>query len=275
MPATKFIAFICLGDSLTVGYRPLGSHGYRGTPYTDTLEPMARARLQEHGLKGYEAFFINKGISGDSTDGMLGRFRIGVEAESPDYVIIWAGINDLYAGREPRHVMEKLKRLYAKTLEIGAGPIACTLTPTEADDQMNTRISTLNALIIEHCDGEGLRVVDLFSSLAGPDGRLSPVYSDDGVHLSPQGYAAVARTVYSTMFYGGWPRTRSIYNGPTYIRGEAWECLRREVAEDAAKEGKGGPAWSNAATAAPKYHETKQRRLPGTPAWWTHVSSRS
>lgn len=188
---------MCLGDSLTVGYQsPSPYGGYVETPYTDMLEPMSRARLQELGLKGHEAFFINKGINGDSTDGMLGRFRTSVEAERPDYVIIWAGINDLYAGREPRQVVENLKRLYARTLEAGAGPIACTLTPTEADDRMNSRISELNTLMTEHCDGEGIRVVDLFSSLAGPDGRLNTVYSNDGVHLSLQGYAAVALTVF-------------------------------------------------------------------------------
>lgn len=188
---------MCLGDSLTVGYQsPSPYGGYAETPYTDMLEPMARARLQELGLKGYEAFFINKGINGDSTDGMLGRFRTSVEAERPDYVIVWAGINDLYGGRRPGDVMENLRRLYARTLEIGARPVACTLTPTESDDHMNTQIRELNSLIMEQCDGEGFRVVDLFSSLEGPDGRLSPVYSNDGVHLSLQGYAAVARTVF-------------------------------------------------------------------------------
>jgi len=197
MPTTRFVAFVCLGDSLTVGYQsPSLYGGYVETPYTDMLEPMARVRLQEMGLKGYEAFFINKGINGDSTDGMLGRFRTSVEAERPNYVIIWAGINDLYAGREPGQVMENLTRLYARTLETGSKPIACTLTPTEADDHMNSRIRELNALITEHCDEKGIRLVDLFSSLAGPDGRLNPPYSDDGVHLSPQGYAAVARTVF-------------------------------------------------------------------------------
>jgi lysophospholipase L1-like esterase len=197
MPATRFVAFVCLGDSLTVGYRsPSHYGGYAETPYTDMLEPMARVRLQELGLKGYEAFFINKGINGDSTDGMLGRFRTSVEAERPDYVIIWAGINDLYAGRKPGQVMENLVRLYARAIDAGAKPVACTLTPTEADDGINTRITELNALVAEHCDKKGIRMVDLFSSLAGPGGRLNPLYSDDGVHLSPQGYAAVARTVF-------------------------------------------------------------------------------
>jgi acyl-CoA thioesterase-1 len=197
MPADGFIAFVCLGDSLTVGYQsPSHYGGYAETPYTDMIEPMARVRLRELGLKGYEAFFVNKGINGDSTDGMLGRFRMSVESERPNYVIIWGGINDLYAGREPGQVVENLKRLYARTLETGAGPVACTLTPTEADDRMNSRIRELNALITAHCDGEGIRVVDLFSSLAGPDGRLNSVYSNDGVHLSLQGYVAVAHAVF-------------------------------------------------------------------------------
>ena len=197
MPATRVVAFVCLGDSLTVGYQsPSPYGGYVETPYTDMLEPMTRVRLQELGLKGYEAFFINKGINGDSTDGMLGRFRTSVEAERPDYVIIWAGINDLYAGREPGQVMENLTRLYARALETGSKPIACTLTPTEADDSMNSRIRELNALITEHCDDKGIRIVDLFSSLAGPDGRLNPLNSDDEVHLSLQGYSAAARTMF-------------------------------------------------------------------------------
>jgi hypothetical protein len=54
------------------------------------------------------------------------------------------------------------------------------------------------------------------------------------------------------------------------MRGEAWRCRKKEVAEDAAKEGKGGPAWFNVATAAPKYLETKQKRSQDTQVLSTH-----
>jgi hypothetical protein len=37
------------------------------------------------------------------------------------------------------------------------------------------------------------------------------------------------------------------------------KCQKREVAEDAVKEGKGGLEWSSAVTAAPKYLVIKQR----------------
>jgi hypothetical protein len=47
------------------------------------------------------------------------------------------------------------------------------------------------------------------------------------------------------------------------------KCQRKEVAEDAAKEGKGVLAWFSAATAAPKYHEIKQKERPNTHLWLT------
>jgi len=47
------------------------------------------------------------------------------------------------------------------------------------------------------------------------------------------------------------------------------KCLKKEVAEDAAKEGKGVPAWFSVASAAPKYHEIKQKEQPNTHPWLT------
>ena len=49
------------------------------------------------------------------------------------------------------------------------------------------------------------------------------------------------------------------------------KCRRREVAVDAAREGKGDPAWFNVATVAPKYHEIKRKELQSSTAWSTHV----
>jgi hypothetical protein len=44
-------------------------------------------------------------------------------------------------------------------------------------------------------------------------------------------------------------------------------CLRKEAAEDAVREGKGDPAWSNAAIAEPKYLEIKQNARQGILVW--------
>ena len=45
------------------------------------------------------------------------------------------------------------------------------------------------------------------------------------------------------------------------------KCLKKEVAEDAAKEGKGVPVWFSVASAAPKYHVIKQKERPNTHPW--------
>lgn len=143
-----------------------------------------------------EIFFINKGINGDSTEGMLGRFKTSVELEKPDYTIIWAGINDLFGGRDPQQVMENLKRLYDKTKDIGSVPIACTLSPVEGLDLINQMIKDLNKTIVNYCDVEGIMWVDLFSALVGCDGQLNSIFSNDGAHLTSEGYQTVARTIF-------------------------------------------------------------------------------
>lgn len=151
--------------------------------------------IQKRGIENTTIFFVNKGINGDSTDGMLGRFMTSVEFEKPNYTIIWGGINDLFAGRAPLQVMENLKKLYKRTKEIDSIPIACTLTPVEGPDLMNQKIRDLNKLIVDNCDLEGIRWVDLFSALVDCNGKLESRFSNDGAHLTSFGYQTVAQTI--------------------------------------------------------------------------------
>jgi lysophospholipase L1-like esterase len=180
-----------------VGYQnPTPYGGYTETPYTDYLAAMTRAELQKRGIHNLNVFFINKGINGDSTDGMLGRFATSVEYEKPEYTIIWGGINDLFGGRQLLEILENLKKLYLRANEIESIPIACTLTPVEGPDFINQRIRELNQIITHHCDLEGIRWVDLFSALVSCIGKLESRFSNDGAHLTSFGYQMVAQTIY-------------------------------------------------------------------------------
>jgi lysophospholipase L1-like esterase len=180
-----------------VGYQtPSPYGGYSETPYTDYLAVMTRAELQKRENDNLNVFFINKGINGDSTDGMLGRFTTSVEYEKPEYTIIWGGINDLFGGRRPSDVLENLKKLYLRVNKIESISIACTLTPVEGPDFINQRIRELNQIIPHHCDLEGIRWVDLFSALVDCNGRLESRFSNDGAHLTSFGYQMVAQTIF-------------------------------------------------------------------------------
>jgi len=184
-----FFVVVALGDSLTAGYRTLDPYAVDPrVPYPAQLEALLRERLGGR----VQAFVVNAGVNGDSTDGMLWRFGQAVAPERPDAVVVWGGINDLGAGRTPEAVMANLARLYAKCGEINAKPVACTLTPTR---RTGPNMRELNDSIRAHASEKGLALADLFPALSDDNGNLKAEYSDDGVHLTPAGYRKVAETV--------------------------------------------------------------------------------
>jgi len=193
------LVFVALGDSLTRGYVPYLSTGpfRHSLPYTDALDNIV---IVEQGKKGYEdidCVFINKGIDGDSTKGMLSRLTSEISKMNPDYVIVWGGINDLFVGRPPTEVMETLKQIYQKTSEIGAVPIACTLTSVRGASQVVQRIHELNESIRVHSDLEGIMLADLYAATSDMEGRLLSWYSSDGAHLNMEGNRVIAATIYA------------------------------------------------------------------------------
>jgi lysophospholipase L1-like esterase len=205
MALDGWVTFVALGDSLTAGFMsPVGVRGPRYYPYTAVLEALARRGLGEG--CGLRVVVVNLGIDGDSTDGMLDRFGRSVAPEEPDYVILWAGINDLYAGRSPEQVAGNVAELAGRITGIGAAPILCAVTPVEGSPHLNGKIRELNALIRGLCEDGGLSYVDLYAATAGPDQGLDPRLSDDGVHLSREGYDAVARTIYDEAVRGALER---------------------------------------------------------------------
>ena len=195
MPRDGWVTFVALGDSMTAGFMsPRGYSEPSYYPYTAVLEARMRGGLGSG--CGFSVVVVNKGVNGDSTGGMLERFDRSVSPEEPDYIIIWAGINDLYSGESPQRVVDNIAKLVDRTQLIGAGPVVCAVTPVEGSPHLNERIRALNSLIREHSEAEGYPYVDLHEATADPEGRLDPIYSDDGAHLSREGYIVVAETVY-------------------------------------------------------------------------------
>jgi acyl-CoA thioesterase-1 len=187
--ADDVLVVAALGDSLTAGYRTVDPYALDPrVPYPAQLMTLINGRLKGH----TQAFVINAGINGDDTNGMLWRFRQTVATEKPEIVVIWGGINDLGAAKEPEQVMENLTKLYYLCRETGATPVACTLTPTRPT---STKIRHLNELIRAYSSEKGLVLVDLFSGLVDVEGNLRQGYSDDGVHLTQAGYGRIAEIV--------------------------------------------------------------------------------
>ncbi len=190
--SSEFFVVVALGDSLTRGYRRRDPDALDPrVPYPAQLEMLLKARLRSR-----TAFVVNAGINGDSTDGMITRFARDVAGEVPDVVVVLGGINDLGYGRSPEQVMANLSRLYEMSIGIKAKPVACTLTPTH---RTSTAMKRLNELISEHAAEKRILFADLYAALADAEGNLLKVYSDDGAHLTMEGYRRVAETLFVTM----------------------------------------------------------------------------
>ena len=184
-----FFVVVALGDSLTAGYRMRDPYAIDPrAPYPAQLETLLREKFR--GKK--QAFVVNAGVNGESTEGMLWRFSLAVIAEKPDAVIVWGGINDLGVARDPEQVMGNLAKLYESCREIGATPVACTLTPTR---RTSPNMRRLNDMISAHASEKGLILADLFPGLADTEGNLRQEYSDDSAHLTQAGYRRVAEII--------------------------------------------------------------------------------
>jgi lysophospholipase L1-like esterase len=184
-----FFIAVALGDSLTFGYRmrdPFATDPR--VPYPAQLEAMLRERLRGRS----DVSIINAGINGDTTDGMLRRLNRAAATEKPDAIIVWGGINDLGASRAAWEIMENLAKIYDACRVFGSTPIACTIAPTR---RTSPKMKQLNDMIRAHTAEKGILLADLYPALADAEGNLRQEYSDDGAHLTPEGYRRVAETI--------------------------------------------------------------------------------
>jgi len=78
-----YLKIVCIGDSLTYGYRVR-----RSKTWINLAQEELNIKIE------------NKGISGDTTGGMLARFREDVISKKPKIVFIMGGTNDIITGAD-------------------------------------------------------------------------------------------------------------------------------------------------------------------------------
>lgn len=122
---------LCLGDSLTFGF---------GVPRRECWVTVAQKEL------GVE--LVNRGIPGDTTGGMLARYRHEVEAHRPAIVSIMGGLNDIFFGGDDRPARANIAALVHQTTARNGIPLLCTPVP----------------IIVESAKKEWAELVDFFAA---------------------------------------------------------------------------------------------------------------
>jgi len=192
------VVIVAFGDSLTVGYQSptLGEEFPRPAPYTEFLDAMTIRFKQESAIVT-RVEFLNRGIVGELTDDMLDRFESDVVRLGPDFVIVLGGSNDLGWGVEPERVAGNLKEMYSGALSHSITPIACTVPSVLGYDEGIPPRIVLNGLIRKYSTDLDFTCVDLFEATSDPAGRLRKEYSNDGLHMTAEGYERMAEVIFS------------------------------------------------------------------------------
>ncbi|MCU6761072.1 Arylesterase precursor [uncultured Roseburia sp.] len=178
---------ICIGDSLTYGL---------GVPVEDNWVELLNKRSFRQ--------VINRGISGDTSGGMLARFHREVLAEMPDTVLIMGGSNDLIMGCDISVVKSNLMAMVHQAYAAKINVIACAeisgdtahIRPDwkQISDfcEVDQKLFQMSIWMEEFCRVFQVPFINLYDRFKKrTQGRIQD-YFFDGVHPNRQGHRLIA-----------------------------------------------------------------------------------
>src|SRR5438132_13270245 len=118
----------------------------------------------------YRAWVVlNRGVNGEAAGEVRARLLRDALGARPAYVIVLAGVNDIFAGQRPETVERHLAAMYADILDAGVVPVAATVLPyNSATVSASGDILTLNAWIANLTNVFGILFCDTHAAVADP-----------------------------------------------------------------------------------------------------------
>ena len=136
---------------------------------------------------------LNRGINGQRSDEILSRFQRDVLLEKPDYVIILAGVNDIYKSAPLESIERNLLEMYESAVKAKIVPVAATVLPyNTASKSESSKIQKLNNWIRNTAKSIGIPFCDTNGAVADPDDPDRLQASPDGLHPDVLGYQNMA-----------------------------------------------------------------------------------
>jgi lysophospholipase L1-like esterase/catechol 2,3-dioxygenase-like lactoylglutathione lyase family enzyme len=187
-PAPGEPRVVFLGDSITDGWKL--DRFFPGKPY------------------------INRGISGQITGQMLGRFKADVIDLKPNAVVILAGTNDIARGVDDAAIENNLEMMYTLAKAHGIRMLLASILPISdyhkdenpryemSKQRPPERIVGLNRWIKAFCESKGLTYVDYYSALVDEKGFLPADLANDGLHPNDKGREKMAQVAAAALEKG-------------------------------------------------------------------------
>jgi acyl-CoA thioesterase-1 len=194
MNAAAAILIVALGDSTTAG-TPFFKSPVEAAPNGsgDATAPFPYWMTQAHP----DWTVLNRGVNGERSDQIAARFDRDVIRSHPQFVVIIAGVNDVYQGRTVASVTEQLKRMYDLARAAKIPVIAGSIVPyNTATPEQNQRMHAINDWIRAEAGRDAnITYVDTRKAAARPDNIDLLASSPDDLHPSIAGYRRMGEAV--------------------------------------------------------------------------------
>lgn len=148
--------------------------------------------------------FVNRGIGGQITSQMLGRFLQDVVGTHPKAVVIMGGINDIGRGYPANTIEANLETMGDLAKLHGIKPLFASLLPVsdyhkDKDPRYEMtkthppqEIVQVNKWLQDYCAREKFVYIDYYSVMADYKKELQADLSDDGLHPNARGYRVMS-----------------------------------------------------------------------------------
>ncbi len=150
---------------------------------------------------------INRGISGDTTNGMLQRLDSNLLNIKPSTVLFLGGINDIDKHISKNEIVDNIDKIVTAIKGVNPDcriivqsiyPVNENIRPrylNKVHNRNNQAVREVNVELEKICQNRGCVYVDVYSLLADEEGNLNKLYTRDGLHLIKKGYFAVAEII--------------------------------------------------------------------------------
>jgi hypothetical protein len=174
LPPTSPARIVFMGDSITEGWKPAAPAFFRED-------------------------WLDRGISGQTTDQMVVRFRADVIDLHPAAVHIMGGTNDVAGNRGPTSLAQIESNIEAMVEQARRAKIVVVIAsvpPAAAFgwspvQHVPQTIRALNQWLQAYAEREHLVYADYYAALADEQGGMRREFSEDGVHPNAAGYAVM------------------------------------------------------------------------------------
>jgi lysophospholipase L1-like esterase len=142
-----------------------------------------QARFPGHAVRNF-------GVAGETVEGLLSRVgRVLASGERPDIVFIMSGINNI--AMDDTDILGTFRKVLAEVASGSSGStvVVQSVLPVLLPWVENADIAEMNRGLQALSAEYGARFLDVYSRFLDETGAVRTVcLSDDGVHLSPEGY---------------------------------------------------------------------------------------